>query len=142
MQPDGPAATPESESEIHPRTPARAAGSGLTVVIPALNEVEAIGATLAELIPQCRCHGWDVIVVDDGSADGTADAVAEGWPEDVRVLRHKTRRGYGAAIKTGIQEAETEFVAMFDADGQHDPTDLVRLLSHARETGADMVMGY
>lgn len=114
---------------------------GLTVIIPALNEVESILSTLGELVPECRTHGWTVIVVDDGSNDGTSQAVSEAWPDDVQLVRHKLPRGYGAAIKSGMARASTEFIATFDADGQHDPTDLTRLLSHAKETDADMVIG-
>ncbi len=100
-----------------------------TVVIPAYNEAEAIGAVLEEIV---RCgipERYEVIVVDDGSTDGTAEVVAR-FPQ-VRLVRHPTNRGYGAALKTGTRRARSEKVVFMDADGQHAPDRIdaiVRLL--------------
>ena len=112
----------------------------LTVVIPALNEEDALPGTLHELVPICRDAGWQIIVVDDGSSDGTPD-VTRRWPADVQLFRHKVSRGYGAAIKTGVSRATTRYVVTFDADGQHDPADIPRLLAKAEDAHADLVIG-
>jgi glycosyltransferase involved in cell wall biosynthesis len=96
----------------------------LTIIIPALNEEPAIASTLDEL--RRRFPDAEVLVVDDGSTDGTgAKAAAVGG---VRVLRHDMNRGYGAAIKTGVRHATNDIVAWFDADGQHTAENLDLLL--------------
>ena len=88
----------------------------LTVIIPVYNEEGVIGETLAAL----AAAGWDrraeILVVDDGSTDGTAAIVAQ---HPARLLRHRTNRGYGAALKTGIRAAHTDRVTIMDSDGQH-----------------------
>jgi glycosyltransferase involved in cell wall biosynthesis len=96
----------------------------LTVIVPAFNEEAAVASTLEEL----RRHFPDgeVLVVDDGSTDRTAAKAAAVL--GVRVLRHDTNRGYGAAIKTGVRHASHDVVAWYDADGQHTPQNLELLL--------------
>ena len=108
--------------------------SDLTVVIPAYNEAEAIGGVVKELVQ--KAEGVKVLVVDDGSEDETGSVAREAGAS---VIRHKRNRGYGASLKTGIRAAGTTFVAMYDADGQHRPEDLLRLYEAAREH--DVVIG-
>lgn len=108
--------------------------SGLTVVIPAYNEAEAIGEVVSELLQ--KAPGVKVLVVDDGSQDDTA-AVAK--TAGATVIRHTLNRGYGAGVKTGIRSTITEFVATYDADGQHRPEDLMRLFEATRQH--DIVIG-
>jgi glycosyltransferase involved in cell wall biosynthesis len=108
--------------------------SDLTVVIPAYNEAEAIGVVVKELVQ--KVEGALVLVVDDGSDDETA-RVAEA--AGATVIRHQRNRGYGASIKTGIRAAQTTYVAMYDADGQHRPDDLLRLYEAAPKH--DVVIG-
>jgi glycosyltransferase involved in cell wall biosynthesis len=106
----------------------------VSVVIPAYNEEGAI----AEVVGRVRAQGdWrEVLVVDDGSADATADRAAAAG---ARVVRHPYNKGNGAAVKTGIREAQGDFVLLMDADGQHDPEDVHRLIA---PLGAhDMVIG-
>ena len=87
----------------------------VTILIPAYNEAEALGPTLESLKPYAA-HYREVLVVDDGSTDNTAEvARAHG----ARVVVHPVNRGYGAALKTGSEQAHTRYVLMFDADGQH-----------------------
>lgn len=108
------------------------------VVIPAYNEE----ATIAEVIRSCIAAGFpDVIVVDDGSADATASEAREAG---ARVVRHPINRGAGAATETGLEIARhlgMRFVVITDADGQHDPSDLRRLLSAVEGDGADIAIG-
>jgi len=103
----------------------------LTVVIPAYNEAEAIGDVVKELLQ--KAEATKVLVIDDGSDDETA-AIASA--AGATVIRHKRNRGYGAGVKTGIRAAETTYVAMYDADGQHRPEDLLRLYEAAQHHDA------
>ncbi len=110
----------------------------LTVVVPAHDEAESLPSTLEELRSVCGPRGWPIVVVDDGSADGTADVARAAGAV---VLRHKVRRGYGGALKTGIAAATTPWVVSVDADGQHDPGELPALLAVAVTGDADLLVG-
>jgi glycosyltransferase involved in cell wall biosynthesis len=106
----------------------------LTVIIPAYNEASAIAAVVTEL--RERLPGLEVLVIDDGSEDDTFAAASS---TGVRVIKHARNLGYGAALKSGIRAAQTAFVAMFDADGQHRPEDLAEMLQLA--PSCDAVIG-
>jgi glycosyltransferase involved in cell wall biosynthesis len=104
------------------------------VVIPAFEEEAAIG----EVVRRVREAGpWlEVLVVDDGSGDATAErAEAAG----ARVVRHPYNKGNGAAVKTGLRHARGGVVLLMDADGQHDPDDMLRLIEPIGTW--DMVIG-
>ncbi|MEA1081414.1 glycosyltransferase family 2 protein [Marinobacter qingdaonensis] len=107
----------------------------VTVVIPAKNEAQSIG----ELVGQIRAGRWvdEIIVVDDGSTDGTGE-IAEA--KGARVLSHPYSKGNGAAIKTGARHAIGDVLVFMDADGQHKPSEIPRLLSRLSD-GYDMVVG-
>lgn len=116
----------------------------LSVVIPAYNEEEAIGAVLERTMAVAPALaeaglGLEVIVVDDGSRDGTAGVVAR-WPQ-VHLLRHPTNRGYGAALKTGFHSARGDLLAFFDADGTYPPEALPDLCRPLLGEEADLVIG-
>jgi glycosyltransferase involved in cell wall biosynthesis len=105
----------------------------VSVVIPAFNEEEGIGAVVAAL----KGRPWrEVLVVDDGSTDQTA---ARAEAAGARVVRHPYNKGNGAAVKTGIREAQGEVLLLMDADGQHDPEDADRLVE--RVGVYDLVIG-
>jgi glycosyltransferase involved in cell wall biosynthesis len=114
----------------------------LTLVVPAYNEAVSLPQFLPQLLDCCERNDWKLIVVDDGSEDGTA-AVLDGFAEEarLRVVRHKLNRGYGGAIKSGILAADTDYVMTVDADGQHYVEDLEALFDELRERDADMVVG-
>jgi glycosyltransferase involved in cell wall biosynthesis len=102
-----------------------------SIVIPAFNEETGLRAIVPSLVELAN-----VIVVDDGSTDGTRQVAAEAG---ARVLRQPYNQGYGASIKRGIREATGEIVVIMDADGQHNPDDIARLLERIGEY--DMVVG-
>lgn len=116
--------------------------NSLSVIIPAYNEAASLPSFLPEVLAACRKHGWQLIVVNDGSLDGTR-AFLDAQPRDpsLTVIHHKLNRGYGAAIKSGIRAASTDYVVTIDADGQHDPEDVRRLLEMIVAQDADMVVG-
>jgi glycosyltransferase involved in cell wall biosynthesis len=96
----------------------------VSVVIPAFNEEGAIGTVVAEARAIAPWH--EVMVVDDGSRDGTAAAAERAG---ARVVRHPYNKGNGAAVKTGIRQSTGSVVLLMDADGQHAPEDMLRLVA-------------
>lgn len=114
----------------------------LSIVMPAYNEAEALEANLPLILEFCQKHGIRLIVVNDGSRDATAQVLDRhrGHPQ-LTIARHKLNRGYGGAIKSGMQAATTGYVITMDADGQHCLDDVLKLYASARETDADMVVG-
>ena len=113
----------------------------ISIILPAKNESAAIGTTVekihAHLAQMGQTATVEVLVINDGSTDDTA-AVAEA--AGARVVHHPYSKGNGAAIKTGARAAQGEVLVFMDADGQHDPADIPRLLDQLRQ-GHDMVVG-
>jgi glycosyltransferase involved in cell wall biosynthesis len=106
-------------------------------VIPAFHE----SSIIAEVVGDVRRHIHNVVVVDDGSDDGTSEAAAVAG---ALVLRHAVNRGQGAALATGLRyalQAGADVVATFDADGQHQADDLPRLVEPVLSGRADVVLG-
>lgn len=115
-----------------------AEANGLSIVIPAYNEEEGI-AGVVEWIRQALADSglaYEILVVDDGSADRTAEMAEQAG---ARVLRHPGNRGYGEALKTGIQHAAHEWIAIIDADGSYPADQIPELARQLRR--ADMVVG-
>jgi glycosyltransferase involved in cell wall biosynthesis len=108
----------------------------LSIVIPALNESDAIQAVLEDIHSNFRGLHFEVIVVDDGSTDETGSKASL---LGARVIRHAQTKGYGAALKTGIRQARGEYVLTMDADGQHRGSDALRLWQERADN--DMVVG-
>ncbi len=111
----------------------------ISVIIPAYNEEEAIAGDLSKTLECMDASGYDyeVIVVDDGSTDRTADIVRQ-FPR-VRLLQHARNRGTGAATNTAVRAARGEIIAMTDGDGTYPVQDIPRLLQYMDEY--DMVVG-
>ncbi len=130
------------------------AGLRLTVVIPVYNEVRTL-ATLVEKVQQCGLP-CEIILVDDGSTDGTRDLIL-GWrdnpatapaavlakhpPCELRVLLHEHNRGKGAAVRTGMAAATGQAIIIQDADLEYDPRDYGALWQPVLEDRADIVYG-
>lgn len=112
----------------------------VTIVIPAHNEEGAIGDVIAALRAKNLPGVVEIIVVDDGSTDRTAE-IAEAT--GVKVLRHHGNRGYGAALKTGVRNATGDYILTMDADGQHRLEDVLSLCTAvAVEHPPDCVIGH
>ncbi len=124
--------------------PPQALRRDFTVVVPAYNEAPVVASLVRELRDAFKRNGLDgeVILVDDGSTDGTAalaEREAEGW-DRFRVLHHKVNRGKTEAITTAAEHASEELLVLFDADLQHLPDEIPRFLAKLDE-GWDIVTG-
>ena len=111
-----------------------AAPESVTIVLPAFNEGASIGPVVAALRSAAKWH--DVLVIDDGSTDETGTAAANAG---ARVVRHPYNKGNGAAVKTAIRSATSDWIAIVDADGQHRAEDAKRLVARLGEF--DLVVG-
>ena len=107
----------------------------ISIILPAKNEAEGLSRLLPELCKEFP--EAEIIVVNDGSTDETADICAR---HRVKVINHVYSMGNGAAIKTGARRAEGNILVFMDADGQHDPQDIQRLVEKIN-AGYDMVVG-
>lgn len=103
------------------------AAPDVSIIIPANNEGDAIGPVIGRIrrVMDGLKHSYEIIVVDDGSADNTSKAAADAG---AKVVKHPYNIGNGAAIKTGIRNAQGRLMVMLDGDGQHPPEDIVHLL--------------
>ena len=114
----------------------------LTVVIPLFNEADSLPTFAPTAIEYCKSHNWNIVFVNDGSTDGTRKILDEMNPSElVRVVHHKVNRGYGGALKTGIQHVSTQFLVTIDGDGQHFLDDVELVFQFAVQNDADMVVG-
>jgi glycosyltransferase involved in cell wall biosynthesis len=109
------------------------ADRGISIVMPAWNEAEnlELAVTNASEAMERLGRGHEIIVVDDGSTDATAEVAARVAASNrrFRLVRHDSRRGYGAALRSGFHEAKYPLVMQIDADGQYDASDVTRLLA-------------
>jgi dolichol-phosphate mannosyltransferase len=114
----------------------------LSVVVPMHNEAANAGPLIAEITAALADIRFEIVAIDDGSADGTAAALrgAEERCPNLRVLHHRTRAGQSMAVITGVRAAHGAWIATLDGDGQNDPNDIPKLLAAAEAHGADPVL--
>jgi glycosyltransferase involved in cell wall biosynthesis len=111
-----------------------ASPESVTIVVPAFNEAGNIAGVVTAMLAAAP---WgEVLVIDDGSADGTGEAARAAG---ARVIRHPYNKGNGAAVKTAIRNAGTEWIAIVDGDGQHPSEDARRLVDRCGDF--DLVIG-
>ncbi len=112
----------------------------LSVIIPVYNEVQNI----REILKRVQATGlpWEILIVDDGSTDGTRDILKELDGKDkIRVILHEKNQGKGAAVRTGFSEAKGDVFLIQDADLEYDPRDYTAILKPIEEGIADVVYG-
>jgi glycosyltransferase involved in cell wall biosynthesis len=135
---------PDEQLAVRAVAPAAARLPSLSAFVPAFDEEESLGAVLDALVavlPEVADR-WELVVVDDGSTDGTAavaDAVSRRH-RHVRVVRHPENRGYGAALRTGLASSRHAWVFWTDGDGQIAADELRRLVDALGD--ADAVLGW
>lgn len=124
--------TPETtEKQIHQEN-----AHGFSIVIPAYNEAGSLEKTISQI--QSLPGKFEIIVVDDGSTDGTYECARK---SDVKVVQHPVNRGYGASLKTGIRYACYEKIVITDADGTYPNDRIPDLVNIFDGNGFDMVVG-
>ena len=111
----------------------------LSVIVPVFNEAATIGEVVARL--QRLPVALEILIVDDGSDDGTAERIAALQAANVRCFRHPRNRGKGRAIRTALAHAQGEIVMVQDADLECDPVEIPRLLAPILEGRAEVVYG-
>ncbi len=110
-----------------------------SVVVPLYNEAGSVGILQKEITLALTGHNYELIMVDDGSTDGTRQHIGDG--PNVRVLQFKKNAGQSAALLAGMRAARGRLIVLLDGDLQNDPHDIPRLLAEV-EGGADLVCGY
>ncbi|MGZ6997807.1 MAG: glycosyltransferase family 2 protein [Acidimicrobiia bacterium] len=126
--------------------PGRPVAPLVSVIVPAFNEAEVIEATLAALVEHLRGleprYRWEVVVVDDGSTDATAELAAAfaARQPGVRVLRHRVNFRLGQALRYAFGQTTGDYVAVIDCDLSYGPEHITRMLHAAEDTGARIVV--
>ena len=114
----------------------------LTIAVPVFNERERVERALKDLLSMPFPLDVEIVVVDDGSWDGTWDILnGLALPPSVTLVRHERNRGKGAALRTAIEHATGDVFVPFDADLEYDPADLIRMLQPLTAGEADVVFG-
>jgi len=108
-----------------------------SIIIPAYNEQKTIKKVILNVQEALKKLDYELLVVNDGSSDNTQEIVKS--MKGVRLINHVHNKGYGAALKTGAKEAKGEYVIYMDADGQHFPEDIHKLIG--KSDGVEMVVG-
>jgi glycosyltransferase involved in cell wall biosynthesis len=115
----------------------------LTILMPVFNERNTVeDAVRSALTVELPVERVELVIVDDGSTDGTSELLdGHRWPDHVRVLRHHRNLGKGAAVRTGLREARGTFTTILDADLEYDPADIAQMLVPLLKNDAEVVYG-
>ncbi len=114
----------------------------LSILMPVYNERDRVERAIIEVLETDLPTPIELIVVDDGSTDGTRDILRAGdWDASVRLFEHPENRGKGAAVQTALAEARGEYAAIFDADLEYDPADLRLLMPPLLDGRANACFG-
>jgi dolichol-phosphate hexosyltransferase len=114
----------------------------LSILMPVYNERERVDRAITEVLDVELPQDFELIVVDDGSTDGTREILrARSWDDRVRLIEHEHNRGKGAAVQTALAAARGEFSCIFDADLEYDPEDLARLMPPLLDGSTDVCFG-
>ncbi|MGI8506795.1 MAG: glycosyltransferase family 2 protein [Solirubrobacteraceae bacterium] len=114
----------------------------LSILMPVYNERERVEQAIAEVLRTELPADFELIVVDDGSTDGTREILRGGeWGDRVRLFEHEHNQGKGAAVQTALTQARGDFSAIFDADLEYDPADLARLTAPLLDGRANACFG-
>ncbi len=119
----------------------------LSVFFPCYNEEKNIRNTINKAIPVLKkiAKKWEIILVNDGSKDNTAQVlkqIKKDYPSQIKIVTHNPNRGYGAAFKSGVYNSQYEWIAFTDADGQFDFTEITKLIKKQQTTKSDIIIGY
>ena len=119
----------------------------LSVVIPMYNEIDNVSPMVARVNESLAAYNgpWELLVVDDGSSDGTPQALhreTEKYGSHIRVIELRRNFGQTAAMQAGIDEARGELIATLDGDLQNDPDDIPRMVVHLLEKDLDLLTGW
>jgi len=117
--------------------------SGLSILMPVYNERATLEAAIEQVLAaEYPVDQIELVVIDDGSTDGSSELIAaRAWPANVRLLSHERNRGKGAALRTGATVASLPYTAIMDADLEYDPADLTTLLVPILAGEAEVVFG-
>jgi dolichol-phosphate hexosyltransferase len=114
----------------------------LSILMPVYNERERVERAIAEVLATELPADYELIVVDDGSTDGTREILRDAdWDGRVRLYEHPENRGKGAAVQTALSQAQGEYAAIFDADLEYDPADLGLLMPPLLDGRANAAFG-
>jgi glycosyltransferase involved in cell wall biosynthesis len=114
----------------------------LSILMPVYNERERVQRAITEVLDVELPQEFELIVVDDGSTDGTREILrAMSWDDRVRLIEHEHNRGKGAAVQTALATARGEFSCIFDADLEYDPEDLARLMPPLLDGSTNVCFG-
>jgi len=116
--------------------------TSLTVLMPVFNERETVETAIRRTLEaEMGVDERNLVIIDDGSTDGTAEILRQDWPEQVEVVTHASNQGKGAAIQTGLQHATGEFTTIMDADLEYDPAEVSALIAPLAQGDIDAVFG-
>jgi glycosyltransferase involved in cell wall biosynthesis len=114
----------------------------LSILMPVYNERERVERAIAEVLATELPSDFELIIIDDGSTDGTRQILRNGdWDPRVRLFEHDQNQGKGAAIQTGLAQAQGDFSCIFDADLEYDPADLGLLMPPLLDGRANAAFG-